>query len=87
MDQAVERFRPAMTHTSISASSLDTIENSPAWVDGVRKWVKTYLRPRIYKIPSEAKDHVTHLKMELEKLYQYLFYKVGLFPMGSEGEG
>lgn len=67
-------------------ASLDTIETNPAWVDGVRKWVKLLLRPRTYKTIADARVHVTYLQKELENLYGYLFYKVALFPRGPKGD-
>lgn len=56
------------------------VKITPQWVEGLRKWIKKTFHPKAnYETPEETREHIRHLlKVDLEKLYEYLLYSQGL---------
>lgn len=63
----------------------DTARVDAAWVKGLRVWIKRTFVPK--KSYASASDVVAHLRrldrVELNRLYEYLFYATGLQPRGE----
>lgn len=53
----------------------------PAWVKGIRAWVKKTFAPKTYRTPEEAQAHVQRLlRIEFPRLEEYLLLKNGMLP-------